>query len=95
MIRSEYNYVRGNYVPAKSFPRAIGQQLAGEILALGTSTQTTPATRVKGSARLITKTARSSDIAKRSRTSGCQFVVIIADWFCKLATARMNTLLLS
>lgn len=35
MNRSELNYTRGKYVPAKSFPSALGQEAVGEIIALG------------------------------------------------------------
>lgn len=39
MNRSELNYTLGKYVPAKSFPSAVGQEAVGEIVALGEQTQ--------------------------------------------------------
>jgi NADPH:quinone reductase-like Zn-dependent oxidoreductase len=35
MNRSELNYVRGKYLPARNFPSALGQEAVGEIVALG------------------------------------------------------------
>lgn len=35
MNRSELNYTRGKYVPAKAFPSSLGQEAVGEIIALG------------------------------------------------------------
>ncbi|CAA0081390.1 2-haloacrylate reductase [Halioglobus japonicus] len=35
MNRSEFNYVQGNYAPARAFPSGIGQEAVGEILAIG------------------------------------------------------------
>lgn len=35
MNRSEFNYVQGRYMPARSFPSCIGQEAVGEIVALG------------------------------------------------------------
>lgn len=35
MNRSELNYTRGKYIPAKSFPSALGQEAVGKIVALG------------------------------------------------------------
>ncbi len=42
MNRSEFNYVNGNYVPAREFPSAIGQELVGEIIALGATQESSP-----------------------------------------------------
>ena len=56
MNRSEFNYVNGNYVPAREFPSAIGQELVGEIIALGDAAQSGPRphsqTRLKIGARV-------------------------------------------
>ena len=35
MNRSEFNYVRGRYLPAREFPSGLGQEAVGEIVALG------------------------------------------------------------
>ncbi len=35
MNRSELNYVRGKYLPARHFPSALGQEAIGEIVAMG------------------------------------------------------------
>lgn len=35
MNRSEFNYVQGKYSPARAFPSALGQEVVGEIVALG------------------------------------------------------------
>lgn len=35
MNRSEFSYVQGKYVPAREFPSALGQEVVGEIVALG------------------------------------------------------------
>lgn len=35
MNRSEFTYVQGRYLPAREFPSALGQEAAGEIIALG------------------------------------------------------------
>jgi NADPH:quinone reductase-like Zn-dependent oxidoreductase len=42
MNRSEFNYARGNYIPARQFPSAIGQELVGEIIALGAAASSGP-----------------------------------------------------
>ncbi|MEH6552309.1 MAG: zinc-binding dehydrogenase [Pseudomonadales bacterium] len=33
--RSEFSYVQGKYIPAREFPSALGQEVVGEIVALG------------------------------------------------------------
>lgn len=35
MNRSELNYVRGKYLPARDFPSALGQEAVGEVVAIG------------------------------------------------------------
>jgi NADPH:quinone reductase-like Zn-dependent oxidoreductase len=35
MNRSEFNYVQGKYAPAREFPSNLGQEVVGEIVALG------------------------------------------------------------
>lgn len=42
MNRSEFNYVQGKYVPARAFPSALGQEVVGEIVALGAAGDNKP-----------------------------------------------------
>ena len=54
MNRSEFNYVQGKYTPARAFPSALGQEVVGEIVALGAPGEDKPhsATELKIGARV-------------------------------------------
>jgi NADPH2:quinone reductase len=47
MNRSEFNYVQGKYAPARAFPSALGQEVVGEIAALGPKGETSPYAKTK------------------------------------------------